>query len=75
MRFIQATLFNLLLLFAIVTQADEIDAWLDKMTQAMKQQNYEGTLIVRQHDKMQAMLVQHGVGNQEPWESLESLSG
>lgn len=60
---------------ALVIHAEELDAWLDKMKQAMNSKNYEGTLIVRQQDNMQVMHVLHGVGEHGSWEVMESLSG
>jgi sigma-E factor negative regulatory protein RseB len=68
---------NVLILFLLssVAQADEVDALLDKMMHAMKMNNYEGTLVVRQKDKLQAMHVKHGMDENGMWESLESLSG
>jgi sigma-E factor negative regulatory protein RseB len=57
------------------SHAEALDAWLDKMKQAMNSRNYEGTLIIRQQDHMQAMHVRHGVDVNGSWEVLESLSG
>ena len=64
-----------LVLLSSATQADAVDALLDKMMHAMKMNNYEGTLIVRQKDKLQAMHVKHGMNDNGMWESIESLSG
>ena len=68
---------NVLILFLLssVVQADAVDALLDKMMHAMKVNNYEGTLVIRQNDKLQAMHIKHGMGDSGMWESLESLSG
>jgi len=41
----------------------------------MKQQNYQGTLIIRQDDNLQAIKVKQGVGAGESWQTLESQSG
>jgi len=68
---------NVLILFLLssTAQADAVDALLDKMMVAMKTNNYEGTLIIRQQDKLQVMHVKHGMDKNGMWESLESLSG
>ena len=60
---------------SVVTHAEELDAWLDKMKQAMNSKNYEGTLVIRQQDHMQVMHVLHGVGEKGSWEVMESTSG
>lgn len=65
----------ILSLLSFTAQADTVDALLDKMMLAMKNNNYEGTLVIRQQDKLQAMHVKHGMRNNIMWESLESLSG
>ena len=66
----------ILSLLSSVVQADAaVDALLDKMMLAMKMSNYEGTLVIRQNDKLQAMHVKHGMDDNGIWESLESLSG
>jgi len=56
-------------------QADSIDHWLDKMSQASQQQNFQGTLVIRQQDKMQAIRVKQGVTSNGSWQTLESLTG
>jgi len=70
-------LVNVFILFLLssAVQADPVDNLLDKMMQAMKMNNYEGTLVIRQNDKLQAMHVKHGMDDNGIWESLESLSG
>ena len=70
-------LINVFILFLLssVVQADAVDALLDKMMHAMKMNNYEGTLVIRQNDKLQTMHVKHGMDDNGMWESLESLSG
>jgi len=55
--------------------ADSIDDWLDKMSQASQQQNFQGTLVIRQQDKMQAIRVKQGVTPTGSWQTLESLTG
>jgi len=68
---------NVLILFLLssTAQAGAVDDLLDKMMAAMKTNNYEGTLVIRQQDKLQVMHVKHGMDKNGMWESLESLSG
>jgi sigma-E factor negative regulatory protein RseB len=56
-------------------QADNIDDWLDKMSQSSEQQNYQGTLIIRQRDKMQAIQVKQGISSLGSWQTLQTLTG
>lgn len=65
----------LLWLSAVTVSADSIDVWLDKMNHAMSQQNYQGTLVIRQGDKLQAIKVKQGVTLDGSWQTLESLTG
>lgn len=68
----------LLVFCALLTQsvvADSIDSWLDKMGQASQQQNFKGTLVIRQSDTMQAIRVKQGVAKDGSWQTLESLTG
>jgi len=60
---------------SMAVNASLVDDWLDKMSMAMKQQNYQGTLIIRQNDNLQAIKVKQGVGEGESWQTLESQSG
>lgn len=71
-RILASTLF---FLFAFSANAEHVDELLEKMMQAMKMNNYEGTLVIRQNDKLQALHVKHGIDENGVWESLESLSG
>ena len=75
MYFIRLFSITALILMPFLASAEEVDGLLDKMTQAIKLNNYEGTLVIRQADKLQAMHVKHGVDKSGIWESLESLSG
>jgi sigma-E factor negative regulatory protein RseB len=68
-------LLSLLCLLAQSAWADTIDDWLDKMSQASQQQNFQGTLVIRQQDKMQAIRVKQGVTPKGSWQTLESLTG
>lgn len=56
-------------------QADSIDDWLDKMSKASAQQNYQGTLIIRQRDNMQAIQVKQGISSLGSWQTLQTLTG
>ncbi len=55
--------------------AQSVDSWLDKMGEAQRQQNYQGTLVIRQSDKLQAIKVKQGVQAGESWQTLESQTG
>ncbi len=52
-----------------------VDNWLDMMMKSMTQQNFQGTLIVRQADKMRVIKVKQGVTPEGSWQILESLTG
>ncbi|MCW9048489.1 MAG: MucB/RseB C-terminal domain-containing protein [Gammaproteobacteria bacterium] len=62
-------------LTSLAVSASEVDDWLDKMSVAMKRQNYQGTLIIRQDDNLQAIKVKQGVEVGESWQTLESQTG
>jgi len=64
-----------LLAFGLTANAESIDAWLDKMSRASTQQNFQGTLIIRQENKLQAIKVKQGVTGLGSWQTLESLTG
>lgn len=64
-----------LIFTAFASQAEVLDSWLDKMSQAMKTTNFEGTMIIRQADQLQALNVRHGMNDEGFWERLESLTG
>lgn len=64
-----------LVAFALSVNAEPIDTWLDKMSRASTQQNYQGTLIIRQKNKLQAIKVKQGVTGRGSWQTLESLTG
>ncbi|RDH84730.1 MAG: hypothetical protein DIZ80_04485 [endosymbiont of Galathealinum brachiosum] len=69
--------FSLFLFFSLslAANASPVDHWLDKMDQATKSQNYQGTLVIRQDDKLQAIKVKQGVTAGENWQTLESQTG
>ena len=75
MRLVQFLGSMLLSTAGLAVYAEDMDAWLDKMVQAMKMNNFEGTLVVRQADNLQTLYVQHGMDETGMWESLESLNG
>ena len=78
MRLIAPLKIVLLCVFSLLAQsvsADSIDQWLDKMGHASQQQNFQGTLVIRQQDKMQAIRVKQGVTAKGSWQTLESLTG
>lgn len=58
-----------------VSHAEVVESWLDKMSQAMKTTNFEGTMIIRQADQLQALNVRHGMNQEGFWERMESLNG
>jgi len=68
-------LLSWLFLLAQSAQADSIDDWLDKMSEASQRQNFQGTLVIRQLDKMQAIRVKQGFDSSGSWQTLESLTG
>jgi len=45
------------------------------MHRAQNQQNYQGTLIIRQNDNLRAIKVKQGVQAGESWQTLESQTG
>ncbi len=75
MSFIRLLSLSALILLPLFVQAEAVDSLLDKMIQSKKTNNYEGTLVIRQVDNLQAMHIKHGVDESGIWESLESLSG
>jgi len=64
-----------LLLFSFAANAASVDSWLDKMHQAQSMQNYQGSLIIRQNDKLQAIKVKQGVQAGKSWQTLELQTG
>ncbi len=60
---------------SFAANASSVDSWLDKMAQAQRQQNYQGTLVIRQADKLQAIKVKQGVHEGESWQTLKSQTG
>ncbi|VAW71014.1 Sigma factor RpoE negative regulatory protein RseB precursor [hydrothermal vent metagenome] len=54
---------------------DSVDYWLDKMTHSMRQQNFQGTLIINQDSRLRAVKVKQGITDEGSWQTLESLTG
>lgn len=75
----RAPVFQLLVLVCcytgIAAASEAIDSWLDKMQQAMDMKNYEGTLVIRHGDELNALRLVHGHSPDGDWDSLESLNG
>lgn len=69
--------FTSLLCCVSLAHADEVDGWLSRMQQALDTQNFQGTLVIRQHDQLHAMRVVHGrgEGGKGSWDTLESMNG
>jgi len=61
--------------YAGSVDAGSIDTWLDKMSKASTQQNFKGTLIIRQNNMLQAIKVKQGITQVGSWQTLESLTG
>ena len=70
------TIFSLgLFLISLTVCAGSVDKWLDKMSSAQSLQNYQGTLVIRQGDKLQVIKVKQGANAGESWQTLESQTG
>lgn len=76
-RLIQSGLLALLVLLPVQAHSEQnpVDTWLDKMSQASRLQNYRGTLIIRQQDKLQTIRVNQGITEEGSWQTLQSLNG
>jgi len=70
------TIYSIVLcLVSFSLSANSVDNWLDKMSHAQDKQNYQGTLVIRQNDKMQVIKVSQGVSDGESWQTLYSQTG
>ena len=70
------TIYSIVLcLVSFSLSANSVDNWLDKMSHAQDKQNYQGTLVIRQNDKMQVIKVSQGVSEGESWQTLFSQTG
>lgn len=56
-------------------QANEVKAWLDRISQASQRHSYQGTFVYRCESNLMAMRVVHAASNDGPQERLVSLSG
>jgi sigma-E factor negative regulatory protein RseB len=64
-----------LCLIPLSVSAEAVDVWLDKMATAQRQQNFQGTLIIRQNNQLRAVNVRQGVSEGKNWQTLESQTG
>ena len=69
--------FFALVLFALSTNsyAGDLFDMLQRMSDADKDQNYQGTFILRKSDRLSTLRVTHGRDDDGIWESLEALNG
>lgn len=69
--------FLALLLFSVSTNiyAGDLFDMLQRMSDADKDQNYQGTFILRKSDRLSTLRVTHGRDDDGVWESLEALNG
>lgn len=69
--------FFALALFALSTNsyAGDLFDMLQRMSDADKDQNYQGTFILRKSDRLSTLRVTHGRDDDGAWESLEALNG
>ena len=61
--------------FSANSYADDLFDMLQRMSDADKDQNYQGTFILRKSDKLSTMKVLHGNSEKGVWENLETLDG
>ena len=64
-----------LFLISLTVSASSVDKWLDKMSSAQSRQNYQGTLVIRQGDKLQVIKVKQGAEAGKSWQTLVSQTG
>ena len=55
--------------------ADDLSEMLQRMSDVGQSQNYQGTFILRESDRLSTLYVAHGVDEQGVWERMESLNG
>jgi sigma-E factor negative regulatory protein RseB len=65
----------ILSLFSANIWADDLSKILQRMSDVGQSQNYQGTFILRESDKLSTLNVAHGVDEQGIWERMESLNG
>jgi len=64
-----------LLLFSSNSFATDLFDMLKRMSDADRNQSYQGTFILRKSDSLSTLRVAHGVGESGVWESIEMLNG
>lgn len=64
-----------LYLFSLNCFAGDLFDMLKRMSEADKNQNYQGTFILIKSDDLSTMRVTHGLDAEGEWESLEALNG
>lgn len=62
-------------LWALAGDAAQARLWIDRMSNAMKTLNYEGTFVHFQNNQVEAMRIYHGVDDEGEYERLLSLTG
>lgn len=72
---IQIFFFSVSCLISTNSFADDLLGMLKRMPDADKNQNYQGTFILRKSDNLSTLNVTHGVDKDGDWEKLQSLSG
>jgi len=61
--------------FSASSVATDLFDMLKRMSDADRNQNYQGTFILRKSDNLSTLRVTHGVDDKGVWESLEALNG
>jgi len=64
-----------LFLLSANSSAGDLFDMLQRMSDVDRNQNYQGTFILRKSDKLSTLNVQHGIDKDGVWESLETLDG
>ncbi len=66
-----------ILLFLLTSNSFAADLFdmLKRMSDADREQNYQGTFILRKSDNLSTLRVTHGVDDKGVWESIEALNG
>lgn len=75
MRFVLAPVLFFSVCLSNPVVASEVSDFLKKMTDADRQLNYQGVLVLRKANNLVAMRVKHGVDDRGIWESMMSLNG
>ncbi|MFV9614846.1 MAG: MucB/RseB C-terminal domain-containing protein [Gammaproteobacteria bacterium] len=71
------TIFSGVILYLLSSNsfASDLFDMLKRMSDADREQNYQGTFILRKSDNLSTLRVTHGVDNNGVWESIEALNG